>query len=222
MVLWQRVGARFSTGRSASLRSGIGGGLGLDRGSVPGSTRKSNGNRGVWSPRLERLDAAHRAKIGTLIERVRREPQCSLALGDRAARRTRVPLYGPLDSVVAAAVAERWMDAELKEMTPDVAGAMAEEIGAAAERSRARNLSAAVVAAAIARLDAAGRRPQANVYGRCRDARHRARVWRVTARGSSARLMQITRMLRGRGPDSQRSPHAQSTRGPLVAVPRRA
>ena len=125
-----------------------------------------------------------------MIERVRREPRNAAWLWAIGRLGARVPLYGPLNSVVAAAVAERWMEqlVKLKEMTPDVAGAMA-EIGARTD-DPARDLSAAVAAAAIARLDAAG---QATASERLRtagaaDARHRARVWRVTARGSSARL----------------------------------
>ena len=51
IVLWQRVGAGFSTGQQRELAQRIGGGLGLGQGKRPGSTRRSNGNRGVWSPR---------------------------------------------------------------------------------------------------------------------------------------------------------------------------
>ncbi len=173
IVLWQRVGAGFSTGQQRELAQRIGGGLGLGQGKRPRLNPQIERESWRLLASLERLDAPHRARLGDeLIERVRREPRNAAWLWAIGRLGARVPLYGPLNSVVAATVAERWMEqlVKLKEMTPDVAGAMA-EIGARTD-DPARDLSAAVVAAAIARLDAAG---QTNASERLRTAGAQAR-----------------------------------------------
>ncbi|MBA3888590.1 MAG: hypothetical protein H0X67_23110, partial [Acidobacteria bacterium] len=81
---------------------------------------------------LERLDAGQRAKLGDeLLQRIRRDPRNTARLWTIGRLGARVPLYGPLNTVVPAAVAERWMEQllALKELVPEGVAAVV-QIGA--------------------------------------------------------------------------------------------
>jgi hypothetical protein len=76
---------------------------------------------------LERVDAGLRTKLGDeLLERIKREPKNPAWLWAIGRFGARVPLYGPLSSVVPPAVAERWLDRlpTLRVWIPDTADAL--------------------------------------------------------------------------------------------------
>ena len=90
---------------------------------------------------LERLDAGQRARYGDeLLERIRREPRNAHWLWALSRLGARQPLYGPLNAVVPASVAERWIERllALKEITADRAESIA-HIGARTARPGARH-----------------------------------------------------------------------------------
>jgi molecular chaperone DnaK (HSP70) len=132
LVLWQRVGAGFTAGQQRELAQRVSGQLGLGQ-RKPGRLNAQI-EREAWRllASLERLDAGQRARLGdALIERTVRDSRNVSwwwAMGRLGARQ---PLYGPLNAVVSAAVAERWIDALLavRELTAEAAAALA-QIGA--------------------------------------------------------------------------------------------
>ena len=157
IVLWQRVGAGFSTGQQRELAQRVGGQLGL------GQRKPARVNpqieREAWRllASLERLEAGQRTKLGDeLIERVRKDPRNPSWLWAMGRLGARQPLYGPLNSVVAPASAERWIERllTLKELTPDVASAIA-QIGARTG-DPARDIAGTSAEHAAVRLEAAG------------------------------------------------------------------
>ena len=102
---------------------------------------------------LERLDALVRTKLGDeLLERIRRDPRNASWLWAIGRLGARMPLYGPLSSVVAPPIAERWLDRllALKDINADVALAIA-QIGARTGDA-ARDISDHHAAAAAERL----------------------------------------------------------------------
>ncbi len=112
LVLWQRVAAGFTTGQQKELAQRVVGQLGI------GQKRPVRINaqldREAWRllGTLERIDAGQRVKLGDeLVTRTVREPRNAArawALGRMGARN---PLYGPLNNVVPASAAERWIRA---------------------------------------------------------------------------------------------------------------
>jgi len=98
---------------------------------------------------LERLDATLRTTIGNaLMARIRRDADNASLLWAIARLGARVPLYGPLSSVVAPEDASRWLDVliGIKRPTADVAAAIV-QIGALTG-DPLRNLDEAIVARA--------------------------------------------------------------------------
>jgi molecular chaperone DnaK (HSP70) len=157
IVLWQRAAAGFTAGQQRELAQRMAGQLGL------GQRKPARINpqieRETWRllASLERLDAGQRARIGDeLVERLRREPRNASALWAMGRLGARVPLYGPLNSTVAPAVAERWIDRllSLRDLTTDVAMAVA-HIGARTGDG-ARDVSELVATRAGDRLVEAG------------------------------------------------------------------
>ena len=160
LVLWQRVSGGFSAGHQRELAQRVMGQLGI------GQRKPAHVNaqieREAWRllGSLERLDAGQRTNLGDeLLKRIRREPRNRAWLWTIGRLGARVPFYGPLNSIVPAAVAERWIEAVLsKQMSEEAAEAVA-QIGARTE-DRARDLSEEVRLQAIARLRTAGIRPE--------------------------------------------------------------
>src|SRR5690606_2939978 len=111
---------------------------------------------------LERLDRSQRAKLGDeLIVRLRREPQngsYAWAIGRFGAR---MPFYGPLNSVVVPAVAERWLEVllGLKSHNADTITAIVQL--AARTADPARDVGESAREAAVTVLGAAGAAPEA-------------------------------------------------------------
>ena len=112
LILWQRVSAGFTASQQQELANKLLGLLGL------GARKASRLNvqmvREAWRllASLERLDRAQRIRLGDeLVARLRRESQNASFLWAAGRFGARIPLYGPLNSVVPPAVAERWLEA---------------------------------------------------------------------------------------------------------------
>lgn len=157
LVLWQRTSAGFSTGQQRELAQRVSGQLGLGQRRPPRLNAQIE--REAWRllGGLERLDATHRASLGDeLLERIRRDARNTAWLWTLGRLGARSPLYGPLNTVVHASVAERWIERllGLKQLTPDVAAAVL-QIGARSG-DPARDVSEATTKAATERLRDAG------------------------------------------------------------------
>lgn len=157
LVLWQRVSAGFTAGQQRELAQRIVGQLGIGQRKPPRLNAQIERESWRLLAALERLDAGQRAKLGgELLARAAREPQNSAwawAIGRFGARE---PFYGPLNSVVAPAAAERWIERLLsaKRLTADLAAAVV-QIGARTG-DPARDISTDVAHAAAERLLSTG------------------------------------------------------------------
>jgi molecular chaperone DnaK (HSP70) len=157
LVLWQRVGAGFNAGQQRELALRVSGQLGL--GQRKAARLNPQIERESWRllASLERLDAGQRARFGDeLLERIRREPRNSHWLWALSRLGARQPLYGPLNAVVPASVAERWIERllTLKEMTGDRAECIA-HIGARTADA-ARDINDTAASSVAERLAASG------------------------------------------------------------------
>jgi hypothetical protein len=157
LVLWQRVAGGFSAGQQRELSQRVMGELGL----LGRKAARLNPQieRESWRllASLERLDAGTRAKIGDeLLVRVRRDARNTSLLWAIGRLGARVPLYGPLSSVVPPPSATRWLEAlvSFKLTTPDL-GAAIVQIGARTG-DPLRDLDDAALARARDRLHRAG------------------------------------------------------------------
>ena len=157
LVLWQRVSAGFTTSQQQELAGVLVGMLGL--GSRKAPRLNAQVHREAWRllASLERLDRVRRARLGDeLVGKVRREPQnggLAWAIGRLGAR---TPLYGGLNAVVPADVAQRWIEVLLtsRVLPADLAAAIA-DIGARTN-DPARDIGDDARDAAVAVLTAAG------------------------------------------------------------------
>jgi hypothetical protein len=157
LVLWQRVAAGFTTGQQTELAQRVIGQLGL--GQKKPVRINAQLDREAWRllGTLERLDASQRVRLGDeLVARTVREPRNAArawALGRIGARN---PLYGPLNNVVPASAAERWIERllALKSIPPDIA-AVVVHLGALTG-DPARDVSVSVRQRAIQHLLSAG------------------------------------------------------------------
>ena len=157
LVLWQRVAAGFTAGQQRELAQRVSGQLGL--GSRKPARLNAQIEREAWRllASLERLDAGQRARFGdVLIDRAVRDPRNASWLWAMGRFGARQPLYGPLNAVVAPAVAERWITTLLgiKELTTEAAAALA-QIGAKTG-DVARDISDGAVAMLAGRLEREG------------------------------------------------------------------
>jgi uncharacterized protein DUF3731 len=132
LVLWQRVAGGFSGGQQRELAQRIMGDLGL----LGRKATRLNPQieRESWRlvASLERLDAGMRSKIGDeLMARVRRDARNAGLLWAIGRTGARMPLYGPLSSVVPPQTASRWIEglSAIRLTTPDLAAAIV-QIGA--------------------------------------------------------------------------------------------
>jgi molecular chaperone DnaK (HSP70) len=126
LVLWQRVSGGFSTGQQRELAQRVGGQVGVGQRRPPRVNPQIE--REAWRllGSLERLDAGERTRLGReLIDRLKRDPRNRALLWSLGRCGARVPLYGPLSSVVPAAEAASWIDRLLdKPATPDAIDAI--------------------------------------------------------------------------------------------------
>jgi molecular chaperone DnaK (HSP70) len=127
LVLWQRVGAGFSSGQQRELAQRVSGQLGIGQRKRPRLNPQIEREGWRLLGSLERLDPAVRTKLGDdMVERVRREPRHGAWSWTLSRLGGRIPLYGPLSSVVPPAIAARWIERLLAggTITPDVANAV--------------------------------------------------------------------------------------------------
>jgi hypothetical protein len=127
LVLWQRVGAGFSSGQQRELAQRVSGQLGIGQRKRPRLNPQIEREGWRLLGSLERLDPAVRTKLGDeMVERVRREPRHGAWSWTLSRLGGRIPLYGPLSSVVPPVIAARWIERLLagKTITPDVANAV--------------------------------------------------------------------------------------------------
>jgi hypothetical protein len=151
------VSAGFSPGQQQELATRTGALVGLGGRKAPHLNPQIV--REAWRllAGLERLDAAERRRSGDeLIVRIKRDAGNASFLWAIGRLGARVPFYGPLNAVVPAHVAERWIDAllALKRPTPDALAATGQI--AARTDDPARDLSDEARASVIDRLTAAG------------------------------------------------------------------
>lgn len=161
LVLWQRTSAGFTAGQQRELAQRVSGQVGIGQRKAPRLNTQIERESWRLLGGLERLDAGHRAKLGSeLLARTGRDPRSAAALWALSRFGARVPFYGPLNGVVAPDVAERWIEALLgfKQLSPDVVAAVL-LIGARTD-DPARDISASVADAAYDRLQAAGVDPE--------------------------------------------------------------
>jgi molecular chaperone DnaK (HSP70) len=160
LVLWQRVAGGFSAGQQRELAQRVMASLGL--GSQKASRLNPQIERESWRllATLERIDVGARVRIGDALSvRVRKNPRDASQMWALGRIGARVPFVGPLDRVVPAEAAERWLDTllSLRHFGPDAAAAVAQL--AASTGDPARDLAAAWRERAIARLRETGVSP---------------------------------------------------------------
>jgi hypothetical protein len=157
LVLWQRVAGGFSAGQQRELAQRVMATLGLGSQKAPRLNPQIERESWRLVATLERIDLAARVRIGDALSvRVRKNPRDTSLIWALGRTGARVPFVGPLDRVVPAEVAERWLDTllSLRHFGPDAAAASAQL--AAATGDPARDISAASRQQAVARLQEAG------------------------------------------------------------------
>ncbi len=156
LVLWQRVAAGFTTGQQKELAQRVIGQLGI--GQKKPTRLNSQLEREGWRllGSLERLDAGERVKLGDELQRrLLRGPGDGARLWALGRIGARTPWYGPLNVVVPAADAERWIMAVLESthLTADAAAALV-QLGALTGDDT-RDVSAEVRELVLERLSSA-------------------------------------------------------------------
>jgi molecular chaperone DnaK (HSP70) len=180
LVLWQRVGAGFSTGQQRELAQRVAGQLGI--GQRKPARVNAQVEREGWRllGSLERLDPGFRTKLGDeMAERVFRAPGNSSWCWTLSRIGARVPLYGPLSSTVPPSTAAQWIGRliEIRTMTPDVVSAIV-QLGARTG-DQARDIAEDVRRRALARLAEAAVAPEAAAILREVHAKSRAEAVRA-------------------------------------------
>ena len=140
LVLWQRAAGGFSAGQQRELALRVMGELGLSGKKAVRFNPQIERESWRLLASLERLETPLRVGLGDeLVRRIRRDPGNSSFLWAVGRLGARVPLYGPLSSIVPPEHASRWIDALLaiKRTPPELAAAVV-QIGRAHRRSAAR------------------------------------------------------------------------------------
>jgi hypothetical protein len=157
LVLLQRVAGGFAGGQQRELGQRVMGELGLTgRKAIRFNPQVERESWRVLAT-LERLDASLRVTIGNeLLKRVRRDPDNISFLWAIARLGARVPLYGPLSSVVPPVEATRWLEGliAIKRIPPEL-GAAIVQIGARTGDPM-RDLDEPIISRARQRLEDAG------------------------------------------------------------------
>ena len=106
---------------------------------------------------LEHLRGSNRASLGhELMAKIKKEPEDAIWLWSLGRLGARIPLYGPLHSVVAAEIAGEWLKALLDLSTFTEATSSAIVLIARRTDDRSRDIDDAVRELAISRLMALG------------------------------------------------------------------
>jgi hypothetical protein len=156
-VLLQRVSAGFTAGQQRELAQRLAGRLGLGEKKPPRLNVQIE--REAWRAlgNLERLDSGQKARFGDeALARLRRDPTNTAWLWTIGRFGARVPLYGPLNTVVSPAIAERWIAQllDLRHATLEMMTAVA-QIGARTG-DPVRDIADTARTAAVERLRSVG------------------------------------------------------------------
>jgi hypothetical protein len=158
LVLWRRVAGGLNAGQQHELYQKYGALLGISGKKTSGRLNTQVEHEG-WRllSSLEHLPAPWRVLLGEeLLARVAEEPTDKAWLWSLGRVGARIPLYGPLNCVVAADTASKWLTAllDLPEFTAETASAVV-QLGARTG-DYLRDIDEELRQKAIARLQAAG------------------------------------------------------------------
>jgi hypothetical protein len=158
LVLWRRVSGGLPAAQHGELRNYLGT-LGIGKSPKKGSRLNAQLEREGWRllSSLEHLSGATRAALGNeLLRKLKKEPVEPAWLWSLGRFGVRIPLYGTLNCVVPAEIAEAWVTAIVdgKELAPETAGAVLQLARVTGDRSR--DLSESVRQHSIVRLGDAG------------------------------------------------------------------
>jgi molecular chaperone DnaK (HSP70) len=161
LILWQRVSSGFSAGQQQELASRLATTLGIGAKKVPHANPQILRESWRLLASLERLNREQRTRFGDeLVARLRRESRNASMLWAVGRIGARVPLYGPLSSVVPPLVAERWLEAlfAIEPATDERLAAAAQLV--ARTDDPVRDVSDGARESVIARLVRAGASPE--------------------------------------------------------------
>jgi hypothetical protein len=158
LVLWRRVAGGLNAGQQRELYQRYGAVLGIS-GKKPSGRLNSQVEHEGWRllASLEHLPVSMRVPLGEeLLVRIRQEPAAKAWLWSLGRLGARVPLYGPLNCVVAVETASKWLEIllDLPEFTAETASAVA-QLGARTD-DHVRDIDDELRQKAIAKLTAAG------------------------------------------------------------------
>jgi molecular chaperone DnaK (HSP70) len=157
LVLWRRIAGGLTTADQQELWKYLRNlGIGPKK---PGTRLNSQVEHEGWGllASLEHLPATTRAALGgELLRKLTKEPSDGGWLWSLGRIGARIPLYGPLHSVVSTERAAEWITAllDLRELTHETAGAIV-QLGRRVD-DRSRDISSEVIRSAVAKLTTAG------------------------------------------------------------------
>ncbi len=162
LVLWRRVVGGFNAGQQRELYQKYGSLLGVG-GKKTGGRLNAQVEHESWRllASLEHLPVSERVSLGEqLLARIKKEPGDKASLWSLGRLGARIPLYGPLNSVVGVQTASKWLQAllDLPEFTAETASAIV-QLGSRTD-DRLRDIDDDLRQKAIARLEAAGTSPE--------------------------------------------------------------
>lgn len=158
LVLWRRVAGGLNAGQQRELYQKYGAVLGTS-GKRPSGRLNSQVEHEGWRllASLEHLPASLRESLGEeLLSRILNEPTDKAWLWSLGRVGARIPLYGPLNCVVAVETASKWLQVllDLREFTAETASAVV-QLGSRTG-DHLRDINDDLRQKAIARLSAAG------------------------------------------------------------------
>jgi len=158
LVLWRRVAGGLNAGQQRELYQKYAAALGISGKKTIGRLNSHLEHEG-WRllASLEHLPASLRASLGEeLLGKIEKEPTNKGWLWSLGKLGARIPLYGPLNCVVAVETAMKWLGAllDLPECTPETASAVV-QLGSRTD-DHLRDIDDDLRRKAIARLTRAG------------------------------------------------------------------
>jgi hypothetical protein len=158
LVLWRRVAGGLNAGQQRELYQKYAAMLGISGKKASGRLNSQVEHEG-WRllASLEHLPASLRASLGEeLLAKIKKEPADKGGLWSLGRLGARIPLYGPLNCVVAVEAAMKWLEAllDLPECTPETASAVV-QLGSRTD-DHLREIDDDLRRKAIARLTATG------------------------------------------------------------------
>jgi len=158
LVLWRRVAGGLNAGQQRELHQKYGAVLGIGGKKTTGRLNSQVEHEG-WRllASLEHLPVSFRAALGEeLLARIKKEPTDKAWLWSLGRVGARIPLYGPLNSVVPPETASNWLQVllDLSDFTAETASAVV-QLGSLTG-DHLRDIDEDLRQQAIARLKAAG------------------------------------------------------------------